>query len=91
MTREIILGHIALAESLCAPQMTQQGATMEIVTPLEAAAALKLSVSTLNRLRMAGGGPVYRKYGRLVRYDLADLIEWSKNQARSNTSEHAAA
>jgi len=45
----------------------------------EAAAYLGIGTSTLERLRLSGDGPVYRKLGpRTVKYLLADLEEWAK-------------
>jgi hypothetical protein len=45
---------------------------------------------TLAKLRVLGGGPPYRKIGRLVVYDPSDLAEWASakmSAPRRNTSE----
>lgn len=42
---------------------------------------------TLEVWRYRGVGPPYHKFGRLVRYAVADLDEWARSNARSNTSE----
>lgn len=47
------------------------------------------SVSTLNKLRVAGGGPAYSKVGRIVVYDLDDLDAWIDARKRTSTSEVA--
>lgn len=53
----------------------------------EAARFLGLSASTLNKLRLTGGGPRFMKLGRRVLYDLRDLEEWACEHRRSHTSE----
>lgn len=47
---------------------------------------LGISVSTLNKLRVYGGGPVYIKLGRRVVYDPADLDAWRSANRRQSTS-----
>lgn len=51
-----------------------------------AAEYLSLSVSTLNKLRLTGGGPEYIKLGKVVVYDLADLDNWLLSKRRRSTS-----
>lgn len=58
----------------------------EILNTLEAAGAVGLSVSTLTKLRVFGGGPAYLKIGRAVRYRRADLETWLADKLRMNTS-----
>ena len=56
--------------------------------PVEAASRhVGLSVSTLNKLRVFGGGPVFLKLGRRVAYDLADLDAWLATKRRRSTSD----
>lgn len=43
--------------------------------------------STLNKLRVYGGGPRYIKIGRRVLYDIADLDAWIEQNKRSSTSD----
>ena len=57
----------------------------------EAAFYLGLGRQTLPKLRLRGSGPVYRKFGRSVRYALEDLDAWAKNHCRRSTSEGSAA
>lgn len=45
-----------------------------------------LSASTLNKLRVSGGGPAYIKLGRSVLYARADLDCWLEASRRSSTS-----
>ena len=53
----------------------------------DAATYCGLSASTLNKMRVFGGGPKYLKLGRTVRYDLADLDSWLATKRRASTSE----
>ncbi|WP_181181066.1 helix-turn-helix domain-containing protein [Mesorhizobium sp. B1-1-5] len=45
-----------------------------------------LSVSTLEKLRIAGGGPIYCQPTRAVLYDPDDLDRWLASHRRSSTS-----
>jgi excisionase family DNA binding protein len=58
-----------------------------LLTQRDAAAQLRLSVRTLERLRLTGGGPVYYKMGRCVRYREDDLNSWVASHQRRTTSE----
>jgi predicted DNA-binding transcriptional regulator AlpA len=53
----------------------------------DAADYVGLSCSTLNKLRLYGGGPVFLKLGRRVAYDVADLDAWLASKRRSSTSD----
>lgn len=58
----------------------------------EAAAALGMSASLLNKLRVTGGGPqfVYTGSGRGgVRYQVGDLRAWINSRKRRHTSQAA--
>lgn len=59
-------------------------------SPLNTAAAARhvgVSKSTLEKLRVYGGGPRYLKLGRLVRYRLSDLEHWLGERLAASTSE----
>jgi hypothetical protein len=43
----------------------------------EAAAFLRLSPRTLEKHRVIGGGPRFRKFGRRVMYAVSDLDAWA--------------
>jgi excisionase family DNA binding protein len=60
------------------------------LTVREAAAHLRLSISTLNKLRCTGYGPIYFKLGRAVRYDPQDLDQWLAAHRIGSTSETVA-
>ena len=53
----------------------------------EAGDFLGLKPNTLEKMRVYGGGPEYRKHGRYVRYHIDDLNAWSDLRKRSSTSD----
>lgn len=53
----------------------------------EAAAWLRLTKNTLEKMRVHGTGPIYRKHGRYVRYHIEDLVDYSKASKRRSTSD----
>jgi hypothetical protein len=59
------------------------------LTQEEAAKHLHLSPRTLEKYRVIGGGPRFRKLGTLVRYTLRDLDEWSAARTCESTSDPA--
>jgi excisionase family DNA binding protein len=56
-----------------------------------AAEYLGVGVSTLNKLRISGGGPSYSKLGATVLYDAADLDAWAEARKVCSTSQRPAA
>ena len=66
--------------------MVSQIEVKRVPTPA-AAAYCGLGKSTLDKLRIYGGGPIYSKIGRRVVYDLADLDRWLVAHRQSSTSE----
>jgi excisionase family DNA binding protein len=63
---------------------------MTLLTERDAAAMLRLSERTLQRLRVSGGGPAFYKCGRLVRYREDDLSSWLASCSRKSTSQEVA-
>jgi predicted DNA-binding transcriptional regulator AlpA len=55
--------------------------------PSEAAAYLRLSISTLAKWRLSGSGPPYSKVGRAVVYRRHDLDSWLDARQLQNTSQ----
>jgi len=53
----------------------------------DAAGYCGMAKSTLEKLRVTGGGPPYLKIGRTVVYNVADLDEWLATKRRSSTSD----
>lgn len=58
-----------------------------LMTVNEAADYLRLSIPTLNRYRVNGGGPIYEKGLRLVFYNRQDLDVWRAARRRRATCE----
>lgn len=56
----------------------------------QAAEYLGLGKSTLDKLRLTGGGPIFIKIGKRIVYDPADLDTWFDRHKRSSTSQKAA-
>jgi hypothetical protein len=52
----------------------------------EAAFYLGLSFRTLEKMRLTGVGPRFRKHGRHVRYHIVDLDLWSESHGRAASS-----
>ena len=53
----------------------------------EAAEYLRLSPRTLEKQRVLGGGPKFRKFGRRVMYAVADLDAWAADRSIESTSD----
>lgn len=64
---------------------TQTKPATMVMTVTQAAEYLGLAVSTLNKWRCHGGGPVFIKMGRAVRYRVEDLDRFIEQQLRENT------
>lgn len=61
-----------------APAATQQAVPpSRYLTNDEAADYLRLSPRTLEKQRVIGGGPRFRKFGRRVMYAVSDLDAWA--------------
>ncbi len=56
---------------------TANASAPRYLTNDEAAALLRLSPRTLEKQRVIGGGPRFRKFGRRVMYALSDLDAWA--------------
>lgn len=57
------------------------------LTTDEAAAFLRLSPRTLEKHRVLGGGPRFRKFGARVVYAMADLRTWADSHTYGMTSD----
>ena len=53
----------------------------------EAADYLRLSPRTLEKQRVLGGGPKFRKFGRRVMYAVTDLDAWAEDRSYETTSD----
>lgn len=65
---------------------TQTKLASSIMTVTQAADYLGLAVSTLNKWRCHGGGPVFIKMGRAVRYRVEDLEAFIQSRIIASTS-----
>lgn len=73
------------AAPTAAPQLVAQPA--RYLTNDEAAEYLRLSPRTLEKQRVIGDGPRFRKFGRRVMYAMADLDAWADARSFEATSD----
>lgn len=62
------------------PQPTSTKQPARYLTNNEAAEFLRLSPRTLEKQRVIGGGPRFRKFGRRVMYAVVDLEAWADSR-----------
>lgn len=67
--------------------MTENNSTrISFLTTLQAASFLSdqngfpIAARTLTKFRVIGGGPAFRRFGRLVIYDPNDLLDWASQR-----------
>jgi hypothetical protein len=60
---------------------------MQTLNVVQAAGYASISKSTLDKLRVYGGGPIYIKVGARVVYDRVDLDTWLVGKKIANTSQ----
>jgi hypothetical protein len=60
---------------------------MQILNVIQAADYTSISKSSLDKLRVYGGGPLYIKVGARVIYDRIDLDTWLIGKKIANTSQ----
>lgn len=70
-----------------AQQLAADAANPEFLTTDEAAVFLRLSPRTLEKQRVLGGGPRFRKFGARVLYAASDLRVWADSRAYGMTSD----
>ena len=63
----------------------------KFLRPRQAARYLAISESSLNKLRVFGGGPAYSKRGRSIIYSVDDLDAWVAAGRRHSTSDEGGA
>ena len=68
-------------------QPTQTTQSARYLTNNEAAEFLRLSPRTLEKQRVIGGGPRFRKFGRRVMYAISDLEAWADARSFEMTSD----
>jgi len=74
-----------MAAPVMAPPLTPPMPSARYLTNDEAAAFLRLSPRTLEKQRVIGGGPRFRKFGRRVMYAIADLEAWADARSFETT------
>jgi hypothetical protein len=60
---------------------------LTLLSQRDAALMLALSVRSLERFRVRGGGPRYIKIGKAIRYQQEALVRWVAARERASTSE----
>jgi len=64
--------------------------TQTLLNEAQAAAILGVVPKCLQAWRVRGGGPVFLKVGRLIRYTQVDLENWLSTRRRQSTSDKGA-
>jgi excisionase family DNA binding protein len=67
-------------------ERSQENSISNLLNETRAAEYLGLSVRTLQAWRVRGGGPVFVKLGRAVRYRPDDLNAWITERMAASTS-----
>ncbi len=75
------------AAHTAAPQPAATAQSARYLTNDEAAHYLRLSPRTLEKQRVIGGGPRFRKFGRRVMYAVTDLDAWADARSFEATSD----
>lgn len=79
--------HVPSAAPAATQQPAQSAQPARYLTNDEAAAFLRLSPRTLEKQRVIGGGPRFRKFGRRVMYAVVDLETWADARSFEMTSD----
>ncbi len=69
------------------PRLDAAASRPRFLTTDESAEFLRLSPRTLEKLRVLGGGPRFRKLGARVVYAVDDLCAWADERAFGMTSD----
>ena len=80
-------GAAAAAPQAAVPVPAASAAKPEFLNTDEAAEMLRLSARTLEKYRVLGGGPRFRKFGARVVYAAADLRAWADSHTYGMTSD----
>ena len=73
-----------------APTTDRHADGSEYLDTQQTAKRAGVSPSFLNKARMTGGGPKYRKIGKTVRYFWPEVQAWLDGKAVNSTSQYAA-
>ena len=77
-------------EILKRAKFVEEAGPIRFVDTEAAARYLALEAHTLECYRSLGGGPIYHKFGKWVRYAVYDLDAWAESCRRSTTASPAA-
>ncbi|MGB3882263.1 MAG: helix-turn-helix domain-containing protein [Diaphorobacter nitroreducens] len=77
----------AVSTTVSTATATAAAQPQRYLTNEEAAEYLRLSPRTLEKQRVLGGGPKFRKFGRRVMYAVADLDAWAADRSFESTSD----
>lgn len=80
-------GAAAAAPQPAPAQLSTAAVNPEFLTTDEAASFLRLSPRTLEKQRVLGGGPRFRKFGARVVYAAVDLRAWADSNTFGMTSD----
>ena len=78
---------VPVATPTATQQPAQSAPPARYLTNNEAAEFLRLSPRTLEKQRVIGGGPRFRKFGRRVMYAVIDLEIWADARSFEMTSD----
>lgn len=81
------LSPAAHAPSVSVPPQSVSSAEPDLLTTTEAAPHVRLSPRTLEKYRVLGGGPRYKKLGARVFYTSTDLKDWLNSRTFEMTSD----
>jgi hypothetical protein len=82
----MVAGHPTLSRGASAPAPQPTGQP-QFLTTEEAGRFLRLSPRTLEKQRVLGGGPCFRKFGARVVYAVEDLRTWADSRTFGMTSD----
>jgi hypothetical protein len=91
VSRRITLSKMSPAVSTAATEPGYPANIDPVLNVNRASEYTGLSVSSLNKLRCFGSGPIFVKYSRRIGYRRSDLDAWINAKRVSNTSRYAAA
>ena len=72
-----------------APGLSERFLSSDCASRFLASYGCRVAPKTLAKIRCVGGGPVFRRFGRLVVYLESDLLAWAKDrisEPRQNTA-----
>jgi predicted DNA-binding transcriptional regulator AlpA len=59
----------------------------EFLSEVQVADLLCQSVRTIQKWRVSGLGPPFYKFGRSVRYNRSDLVDWIETRRKAHTTQ----